>query len=83
MKIYTVMPAFFKVSDDEEAMVFTGTTFDPMTFTDAADARECAKEQARQHRGRHVWIVEGTATESFHCEPEPVITGAPVVQRLA
>lgn len=82
MKIYTVMHAPFTVSDSEDAMVFTSTYFKPEAFICEAEAVECAEEFARSYRGHHVWIIEGVAKESFHCEPEPVLKGKPLVQRM-
>lgn len=83
MKIYTVMQAAHKVSNDADATVFLRVQFEPETHIDEADAVETAQRLARQHPGLSVWIVEGEAVSSYRCGPLPVIKDVPTVQCLA
>lgn len=83
MKIFTVMQAAHKVSNDEDATVFLGEFLDPEVYDDHEQAVNAAERLSRQYPGLSVWVVEGEAVSSYRCEPLPVIKDAPTVQCLA
>ncbi len=80
MKIYTVMPASIKMTDHDDATIFTSACFDPEVFDNKGDAVEAARLLARRYSGQQVWIVDGEVADAYSCEPLPVLVQKPTVQ---
>lgn len=76
MKVYFVLEAPYMPSEDMVA--FMGLdVFSAAPFQSEDEAVSYAQELAMKNLGKSFWVVEGSPTKAFRCEPLPVIESAP------